>query len=230
MYTGGFYAMDNFCPPFAPMVKIFKESDYRVAGKYKLSRFSINAGEARFMNMRSAYSFSDRGSHYEPGEYVKLSGLGGSPWMTDTYDERRTNMGLLRKAHGNVLVGGLGLGMVLIPLLQDIDVTSIAVVEKNEDVAELVWPRIHKWAYDNGYGHKIEFGYPIIADVLDKPGNEFKKMYDVVYMDIWSDISADDWEEMKKLRRIWKKTLKDGGWFGCWKESEIRYRATGRSR
>tara|TARA_Y100000992_G_C21049372_1_gene388789 strand:- start:325 stop:651 length:327 start_codon:yes stop_codon:yes gene_type:complete len=40
---------------------------------------------------------------------------------------------------GDILIGGLGIGMINIPLLASDDVTSVTIIEKEQDVIDLVW-------------------------------------------------------------------------------------------
>lgn len=45
---------------------------------------------------------------------------------------------------GDVLIGGLGIGMVNIPLLASDDITSVTIIEKEQDVIDLVWEHCAK--------------------------------------------------------------------------------------
>ena len=46
---------------------------------------------------------------------------------------------VFNKAHGDVLVAGLGLGMIHQQLIENDDITSVTIVEKNQEVIDLVW-------------------------------------------------------------------------------------------
>ena len=68
----------------------------------------------------------------EAGTYTNLY-VDGSIMMSDTPMEQGTNLEFIRKAHGDVLIGGLGIGLILYNLREKVDkgiVTSITVMEK----------------------------------------------------------------------------------------------------
>lgn len=56
--------------------------------------------------------------------------VNGRLMMSDGPYERRTNYAVVRAATGNVLIGGLGIGMILKPILCNPDVTHVVVIEK----------------------------------------------------------------------------------------------------
>src|SRR5262249_27863944 len=59
-------------------------------------------------------------------------------WMSTMPQEAEQHWRQLRHAHGNVLVGGLGLGMAVGILRENPRVTSITAIEINPDVIRLV--------------------------------------------------------------------------------------------
>lgn len=64
--------------------------------------------------------------------------------MQDTPREYEEHSWMLDKMSGDVLIAGLGVGMVNVPLLASDDVTSVTIVEKNQDVIDLVWDHCAK--------------------------------------------------------------------------------------
>ena len=62
------------------------------------------------------------------------------PIMQDTMSEYREHEALWSGATGDVLIAGLGIGFVNQKLIDNPNVTSITIVEKNKDVIDLVWP------------------------------------------------------------------------------------------
>ena len=50
----------------------------------------------------------------------------------------------MSRLSGDILIGGLGIGMIHIPLLASSDITSVTIVEKNQDVIDLVWANCAK--------------------------------------------------------------------------------------
>jgi hypothetical protein len=68
-----------------------------------------------------------------------LSEEGHGIWMSDLPIEQRQHDEILAKAHGKVLVGGLGLGYAVVALAQMKRVKEIVVVERSADIIKLVW-------------------------------------------------------------------------------------------
>ena len=117
---------------------------------------SIPAGEKGLWNVRKfeikKFILSpDKKKLIAPGNYTQLSKLtwasinfGGECVMVDYYAELLTHMNFIQKARGRVFVSGLGLGCVLRGLLLKEEVTYIDVVEKNQEVIDLIWPFMPK--------------------------------------------------------------------------------------
>jgi hypothetical protein len=130
-----------------------------------------------------------------PGKYTRLK-INGSVMMSDTPMEHRTNRPFIWSCFGDVLVGGLGIGMVLMEIQDKEDVNSVTVVEKSPDVIEIVGEQLP-------LNHKVTI---LQGDVFDfKPTQKF----DVIYMDIWDSINSDVYhEEMKPLIARYRRYLK----------------------
>ena len=80
---------------------------------------------------------------------------------------------LAKKAHGKVLVGGLGLGLVAHELAKNRKVSEIVVVEKNPDVLDLVTPLVPKRV-------KVRRG-----DIFERKYSESDGEYDTIILDLW---------------------------------------------
>ena len=119
--------------------------------------------------------------------YARLS-VDGSVFMSDTPMERVTNAAFCKGAVGNVLVFGLGIGLILPPLQHSGRVTGITVVELNPDVIALVAPH-----YADLDKLKVVQG--------DAQTFKPKEKYDTVYFDIWPDISTKNLPQMQRLLR-----------------------------
>lgn len=132
-----------------------------------------------------------------PGKYVKLSCRGGVV-MSDTMMEKRTNREFCNKAYGDILVGGLGIGMILMAIQDSPDVYSITVLEKYQEVIDMVAPQLP-------LNDKVKI---ICADVFEwKP--EKGQRFDCIYMDIWDCINSDVYyNQMKPLKRKYGHYLK----------------------
>lgn len=131
------------------------------------------------------------------GHYVRLMHK-DDVVMSNTPMEERTNRYFTVNAHGDVLIGGLGIGMVLMDIQDKESVKSITIIEKNQEVIDLVAPQLP-------LNDKVKI---ICADVFDwKPDKDVK--FDCIYMDIWDYISIDIYrEEMIPLKRKYGHYLK----------------------
>ena len=131
--------------------------------------------------------------------------------MTDADFEQRTNTEVVSESHGDVLIVGLGIGMILVPILKKREVNSVTVIEKERGVIRCVAPHFFPSA-------KLKI---INADVWSwKPSTEAR--YDTIYFDIWPDICTDYLDDMTKLHRRFRKYLRAGGWMGSWCRDYLR--------
>lgn len=130
-----------------------------------------------------------------PDDYVVLwSKERHAVVMSDTPMERYTNQAFIENAKGDVLIGGLGIGMLIAGLIwknvqsDDQIIDSITVVEKDSALIELIKPIIEVFVnftnYDSGYPVALNI---IQDDVYTYPDKHPEKKYDYVYIDIWDD-------------------------------------------
>lgn len=192
----------------------------------------VNATEvrhARISEQDSARTFMFDGvDAVPPGLYCQLW-VDGELFMTDTPAERRTNRPIVEAARGEVLLGGLGLGLILPPLIVAPEVTSITVVERNPEVLTLVTPSYQigsaYWAdtIDAYRLHKLRF---IEADVFTwEPDRRFQ----TIWFDIWPAVDLAYLPEMAKLRKRYRPYLQPDDhapWLGCWCEPELKTHST----
>jgi len=100
--------------------------------------------------------------------------------MSDFHYERATCVEVVERAHGDVLVAGLGLGMILRPILGKESVRSVTVIEKYQDVVDLVLPTLPA-------SEKLTV---LLDDIYTwKPPQG--RHYDVIWFDIWPDIEVN---------------------------------------
>ena len=189
-------------------------------GIAKVDRVTITKGDAKFANLRSVlHGTSDR---VIPGDFTRLF-LDGVLIMSDTYHEQYTNLPvkmavervLRHQTECRVLISGLGLGMLLPPLLDA--GAHVTVLEKHQDVIDLVSPHYFKeetWAERLVVLHADAFEW--------KPPRGEK--WDVIYHDIWFDICTDNLDELGKLKRRFGSRVnrENGSQFG-WQEDDLRY-------
>lgn len=147
-----------------------------------------------------------------PGKVACLH-VNGKLVMSDSYHEQRSNIEVLREARGHVLIAGLGLGMILHPILAKPQVQSVTVIEKYQDVIDLIIPTLPK-------SDKLTV---ICADIFKfQPAKKVR--WDTVYFDIWADICTDSLEEIAMLHQRFKTRKAKGGWMGSWYQDELRDR------
>ena len=146
-----------------------------------------------------------------PGIYALLfvtNELGSSTcMMSDLGYERSTCLEVVKRAHGHVLTAGLGLGMILHPILKNPSVASVTVVEKCQDVIGLISPSLPSTPKLAIHAGDI-FMWTPPPDVR----------YDVIWFDIWPDIDATRLPEMAELHGRFARYLNHNN-SGCWMES-----------
>ena len=151
------------------------------------------------------------------GDYIRLI-VNGECMMSNTPMEKRTSMDFMINAYGDVLICGLGIGMVILPLLENEKIKSITVLEKYQDVIGCVLPQIEK--YDTEKKLKV-----IHQDCFDFTT---KDKFDTIFIDIWAYINSDIYKkEMQPLKRKYRKFLSEYGKehknIFVWAEREARY-------
>lgn len=178
------------------------------SGEWSVEQFEVSEADSSFTRLRAM--LKGRG-FVPPGTYTKLTHCGSSV-MSDTPDELRDHNQAVRLAFGNVLVAGLGLGIVLNALLMKDEVEHVTMVEIDPDVIHLVWPAFEQ------YRDRLTL---VQADIFKwKPARG--EMFDVAWFDIWSNLCTDHLPEMTTLKRRFAKRVRM--WKGCWCEGEIRFR------
>ncbi|KAA9007327.1 class I SAM-dependent methyltransferase [Paenibacillus spiritus] len=182
---------------FTPMAEFLEE---REMGKFKLSKFTIT---------KENRSWRD---YIPDGTYTRLT-RSGEVVMSDTPMEQRTNSEFVRKAHGDVFIAGLGIGMILIPILKDEKIKTITILEKHEEVIELVGKQLE-------LNDKVRIIHGDVFTYEHPKGTKF----DTIYFDIWDWVNSDVWNnEMKPLKRKYlkyRRSLKENpdAFIKCWAE------------
>jgi hypothetical protein len=179
------------------------------SGKWEIKKFTVSEEQAKFDMFRSI----GRGGRYTPaGTYTSLT-RNGNTIMSDTPDEISDHFHVISHAKGNVLLNGLGLGMVLGAILNKPEVTFVTVIEQSEDVISLVSPSFVDYMNMN----KLNI---IHADAFEyKP--EKGKRFDIVWHDIWDDICVDNLPEMTKLHRKYGRIA---DWQGSWSKEILEWK------
>lgn len=188
------------------------------SGNVWLEHFEISPSQATIENLRYAND-----GHPElaiaPGKYVKLM-VDGQTMMSDVPMEMLTNAEVINRAKGRVFIAGLGMGMILIPILASHRVKTVTVVESNLDVLKIVLPQLQ--AYMGGSGLDLRKLKIIHCDVLKYIPQDGK--FDTIYFDIWPTVSGENWPEMRILENRFRKFLKSRGWMSSWRRDKCRRR------
>jgi len=159
------------------------------SGDWYIEKFSVNKDQARLFNLRCRNPFE----RIKPGDYTRLR-YGQEVVMSDTPMEVYSNRWIIHKSFGNVLLNGLGLGMVLQSLLRCEDIKYVAIIEISKDVIKLVEPHYKKMFGDDRFT-------VIHANALEYKFPKNTPKFDFIWHDIWTYICGDNYEEMKKLHR-----------------------------
>lgn len=151
-----------------------------------------------------------------PGTYIRLV-HDGECVMSDTGMEKRTNLKFCSKAHGDIIIGGLGIGMIIMAIQDKPEVRSITVIEKNQEVIDLVTSQIE-------LNDKVKI---VHADVFDWYPEKGVK-YDMSYMDIWNCVNETVYrKEMLPLKRKYARFLRSKNenpyrFNECWAEYQAK--------
>ena len=171
-------------------------------GDVKITPFSIK-GSCALENMRYIRDGLPE-AVIENGEYTRLV-INGQLVMSDTPLECRTNRSFIEMVNGDILIAGLGIGLLPYNLLfteKESVVNSVTVIEKNKDLIDLLEPV---------FKHKK---LKIINDDIFK--FETKEKFNYIYFDIWPDFNSDNLEDMKLLEKKFRKNLVKNGKIDSW--------------
>lgn len=175
---------------------------------WKIERFTVSEDDETLERLRAMMHRTRR--YARAGNYTRLMRR-FDVIMSDTHDEIRDHFEVIHRAHGNCLINGLGLGMVLQAIARKPEVERVTVIELSSDVISLAAPH-----YRAMFGNKIEI---IQADAYEyKP--ERGSHFGVVWHDIWDFICEDNLEGMKRLHRKYGR-LTD--WQGSWERDAIKH-------
>lgn len=165
------------------------------SGDWEIDTFEVTKSQADLFNLRVSLKPFGGARYVLPGKYKRLLQFNRTV-MSNTRAELNDHAEFLRKAKGNILINGLGLGCVVADLLNKGEVSLITVIEKSGDVISLVKP-----FFDSKCNGEVNI---IHADAYTwQPPKGVR--YDAVWHDIWTDISYDNVEGMKKLHRKYGK-------------------------
>jgi hypothetical protein len=187
------------------------------SGRWAVEHFTVSQKDSERTRL-----FSFGRDYVPPGDYVRLAlrregaTEGGAVVMSDTPMEQHTNLGVAHEARGDVLIAGLGIGMVLWRILHKPEVDTVLVVERSADVIALVLPAMMK----HPHADKLAVVEGDIFEWKPEPGRKF----DCIYFDIWTDVCTDNLADMAKLHQRFKGRKKPGAWMDSWQRGTLKYR------
>jgi hypothetical protein len=182
---------------YYPMHEILNEGQM---GDFRIEKYTIEKD-----------NFAAMMSGIPTGSYIRLRDTFDCV-MSNTPMEQRTNRDFIRYANGDVFIAGLGIGLIVLPVQEKENVRSITILEKFPEVIELVGKQL-----------------PVNAKVKIVQGDvfnyEFPKgtKFDTIYFDIWNYVNSDVYEEMKLLKKKYRKykrfsTENPNVYMACWAE------------
>jgi hypothetical protein len=136
----------------------------------------------------------------------------GNTWMTDWPIEVFQMRKEVAHFRGDILIGGLGLGVVASILCQRKRVGLITIVEKSADVINLVGPHIEKLS------RRIQIIHADLFDFLKTTEDK----YNFAFYDIWQGDGERTFHNMVvPLRDLSRGTIKDCN-ITCWNEGVMK--------
>jgi len=188
------------------------------SSQFKIIHRKISEEEVKFQKLKNIWDEKQYMEVYglTPGTYVVLGNKkNGETIMSDTWMEQYTNHEIIEKANGNVLIAGLGIGLIILPIQAKECVKSIVIIEKYQEIIDLVLPHLP-------LNNKVKV---ICADIdTYEPKNNIK--FDTIYFDIWNNITADNYPQMKDLHKKFRKFLNNKVNPNCfiesWRRSDCR--------
>lgn len=197
---------------FPPMWKVIPE---KVVGTAEVRHVVVSEGQSRLTSLQGY-------REYVPaGKYAQLL-INGNLIMSDTRYEHITNREVVSRAHGHVLVAGLGLGMVIAAICSKPEVGEVVVVENNPDVITAIESSLRRWLKGRGKSRLRIFK----GDIFDS-----RKVvgplgpFDCIWFDVWGNVSTDTLDEMTTLTRRYRALRRSKESFmECWDREYLRYR------
>lgn len=189
-----------------------------VSGEWTVGRYQQPAGtKVDVVTPRtSLFTGQPAVSHVleEPLEIHQLTQGGrGGVWMSDCPAELVAMHAFAESARGDVLVGGLGLGIVVRYLAMNPRVRSVTVVERERDVLDLIGPGLRR---DVKVPVRLE--HMRLERFLEKlPAWP----YGSAFFDTWTGTGVTTWaQDVVPLRRlVWRRF--GGRHVECWSEEEM---------
>lgn len=185
-------------------------------GNVSLSSFRMKAGErhtvisARESILAFISGDAMRGltlSLDHPYDVWELKDKDQGTWMSTRLQELRQMLPVISRAHGRVLIGGLGMGIIAHQLMQKCD--SVTVIEKDPDIIELIQTR-------TSLDPRVDV---IQADLFDYLKVIAPGQHDYAFFDILQMTGEWTWQtQVVPLLRLARPNIAQ---IDCWQEDEM---------
>lgn len=193
----------NLCQDVIAAFQSLPKYECKRVGKVELTSQTFDAYESiTIINSRNAI-FSGRKPLSvkldEPLTIHKLSSDDYGVWMSNHPQEICQMLPIVEKAHGHVLIGGLGMGIVAYLIAQE-RVDSVTVIEKDLDVIHLIKPILSQ----SRMSITITDG-----DIFAFCKHIKKGTFDFAFLDTWQGTGEFVWTgELVPLRRLISDKIK----------------------
>jgi hypothetical protein len=169
----------------------------------------VSQRDAIFWSMMGRKTYASNITLSEPHLIHKLK-EDGDTWMSDCPQEIMSHEWQIKRFKGEVLVGGLGLGLALVGLERNPDVKVVTVVEKSQNVIDLVWKHLRL--------KKTELIQEDLYKFL-KSAKQLGLRWDYGYYDIWCPTGERVLtESIRPLRELSYGIIKSQKNLECWEE------------
>lgn len=165
-------------------------------GQVEVSVFEVGVDDA-------AWAQAHGGSVTVPGTYTRLQ-VGTTIRGSDTPMDQHAAMRAVENAAGRVLLGGLGLGLTLPPILALPNVDHVLVLEPREEVIDLVSPAFQD-ALDVGRLFILHEDISVFTP-------EVWEKWDTIYFDVWPSMEPADPIQVATLTQKFRPFLAPNGW------------------
>lgn len=174
------------------------------SGRFRIEKSTILKGTLMRTYHPSGYFYRDELSSDFPA--VRLLEGDDRVWMSDTPMEQESLAVPSAIARGNVLIIGLGLGLLPQLLRRRRRVKKITIIEKEADVVMLVYPYI-----------RLPKTSVVVSDAKTyiEYATAFGYQYDFIFIDVWGCIVAPI-REIEEWTELVKPVVAPGGVVCCW--------------
>ena len=193
----------NFERKFIDLVDIYKSDRELVTQNYSLYKRKFTQKEYDNMKKEGNSIVKSYVDDFVVGkDYMILDKRGEGAMMSDHPSETMTNQHFINHAYGDVIVFGLGMGMIIFPLLKDKNIKTITIVEKDMGLISLIGDFISTHDVHN----KVTIVHGDAFEYHNKLGTgKNRAQFDTIYFDIWIRVEKEHINEMEQLHSLYSK-------------------------